>query len=230
MGRNNKLKRFAEILSFSNVYECYDVQAPVLVNADLVPVQMQGKWKSDFFKNENPITIELACGGGEYTIALAQRYPERNFIGVDLKGNRIWKGASIALEKGLTNVAFLRTHIEVLELFFEKEELDEIWITFPDPYPRPGQENRRLTSARFHEKYRSLIVKGGLVHLKHDDLDFFHYSRQIVERDPLCTILYQNEDIYAGALAFPELDISTYYEGLHLARGRTIKYLRYLIH
>jgi tRNA (guanine-N7-)-methyltransferase len=231
MGRKNKLKKFADILSFPNVYECYDVSVPQLVvGTDMRPVAMKGKWKSDYFKNDHPLTLELACGGGEYTVALARQYPERNFIGVDLKGNRIWKGAQRALEEGLTNVAFARTHIEILDQFFDKDEVDELWITFPDPFPRPGQENRRLTSAHFVDKYRKLLVKGGLVHLKHDDPDFFAYSRKMVRLDPACTELYCNEDIYDSELLFPELAIRTHYESLHLSKGRKIKYLRYLIH
>jgi tRNA (guanine-N7-)-methyltransferase len=231
MGSKNKLKRFADILSFTNVYECYEVSVPQLVvGTDMAPVDMKGKWNSNHFKNNQPITLELACGGGEYTVALARKYPERNFIGVDLKGNRIWKGAQIALTEGLTNVAFARTHIEILDHFFAPDEIDEIWITFPDPFPRPGQENRRLTCPHFNEKYRKVLKKGGIVHLKHDNLEFFNYSHRTVQRDPLCTELYFNTDIYASELLFQELAIRTYYETLHLSKGRTIKYLRYLVH
>jgi tRNA (guanine-N7-)-methyltransferase len=230
MGRKNKLKKFADILSFPNVFECYSVKQPELVGVNMQPVDLKGKWCSEYFKNNQPITLELACGGGEYTVALGRAYPERNFIGVDLKGNRIWKGARIALEEGLHNVAFLRTHIEVMEHFVDKNEVDEIWITFPDPFPRQGNENRRLTSPRFLDKYRSILKPGGLVHLKHDDPDFFAYSQQVVSKDTRCKILYAHTDIYAEPLAFPELDIKTHYELLHLSKGKTIKYLRFQIH
>ena len=230
LGRKNKLKKFADILAFPNVYECYDVKQPQLVGNHMEPIQMHGLWHEKHFGNQLPITLELACGGGEYTVALGRQYPERNFIGVDLKGNRIWKGAKVAIAEGLHNVAFLRTHIEVIDRFLSKDEVDEIWITFPDPFPRPGQENRRLTSPYFNEKYRGILKKGGIMHLKHDDPDFFTYSKRIVERDPKCELLYVNEDIYASDLAFPELGIKTHYEELHLSRGRRIKYMRYTIH
>jgi tRNA (guanine-N7-)-methyltransferase len=229
MGRKNKLRKFADILSFSNVFECYDVKQPQLVGDGMVPIEMQGKWHSNYFKNTHPITVELACGGGEYTVALARQYPNRNFIGVDLKGNRIWKGAQQALTENLDNVAFLRTHIEVIDRFFLKDEVDEIWITFPDPFPRPGQENRRLTAPYFNEKYRKILKKGGFMHLKHDDLEFFTYSKKVVSLEPAAQILYENLDIYASDLAFQELDIKTHYEQMHLSKGKTIKYLRYQI-
>jgi tRNA (guanine-N7-)-methyltransferase len=230
MGRKNKLKKFADILSFPNVFECYEVKHPQLVTgADMQPVDMLGRWHSAYFQNDNPITLELACGGGEYTVALARQYPERNFIGVDLKGNRIWKGAKTAIDEGLANVGFVRTHIEVLDLFFAANEVAEIWITFADPFPRPGQENRRLTTARFNDKYRLMLKPGGLMHLKHDDPDFYKYSRKVVEQDPKAQILYVNEDIYAQELEFPELGIRTHYETKHLSKGRKIKYMRYVI-
>ena len=120
----------------------------------MTPVDLKEKWAREHFKNENPITLELACGGGEYAVGLAQHFPQRNFIGVDVKGNRLWKGAKTALEAGLTNVAFLRTRIEIIDHFFAPGEIAEIWITFPDPFPRASKENRRLTSAYFQEKYR----------------------------------------------------------------------------
>ncbi|HNM27482.1 MAG TPA: tRNA (guanosine(46)-N7)-methyltransferase TrmB, partial [Saprospiraceae bacterium] len=176
MGRKNKLRKFAEILSFPNVYECYDFQQPTLVGPDMQAVDLKGRWQAEHFKNTHPITLELACGGGEYTVALAQRYPERNFIGVDIKGNRIWKGAKDALAKNLPNAAFLRTRIEIIDRFIAPGEVDEIWITFPDPFPRPSKENRRLTSAFFLEKYRSILRPGGLVQLKHDDPDFYQFT------------------------------------------------------
>ncbi len=229
MGRKNKLKKFADILSFPNVYECYEVKKPQLVGVGMETVDLRGKWRSNHFNNDMPITLELACGGGEYTVALGRQYPNRNFIGVDLKGNRIWKGARVALQEGLTNVAFLRTHIEVIEAFFAADEVDEIWITFPDPFPKTGQENRRLTSPRFYEKYRNILKPGGCMHLKHDDPDFFEYSCGVVRDDPRCTVLYCNTDIYANTLDYPELAIKTHYEQMHLANGKTIKYLRYLI-
>ncbi|MBU6340115.1 MAG: tRNA (guanosine(46)-N7)-methyltransferase TrmB [Bacteroidetes bacterium] len=226
MSRKNKLRKFAEIVSFPNVYECYNVQEPALVGVNMTPVEMKGAWHRDHFKNEHPITLELACGGGEYTVDLARRFPDRNFIGIDVKGNRLWAGARTALTEGLHNAAFLRTRIEVIASFFAPGEVSELWITFPDPFPRESQENRRLMAPMFLERYREILKPGGLLHLKHDDAVFFQYSLQVINSDARCTLLYQNENIYASPLLYPELGIQTLYEGKHLAAGKTIKYLR----
>lgn len=223
------MHKFAEVLSFPNVYECYNVQQPQLVGPNMVPVDLKGKWAEQHFKNKYPITLELACGGGEYTVGLAQVFPERNFIGVDVKGNRLWKGAKMALEAGLDQVAFLRTRIEIIDQFFAPDEIAEIWITFPDPFPRASKENRRLTSPYFLEKYRQILQAGGLVHLKHDDPDFYQFTLDTIAADPRNTLLVNNPDIYAGPLEFPELGIQTLYESFHLAAGKRIKYVRFLI-
>ncbi len=229
MSRKNKLSKFADILSFPNVYECYDVRKPELVGTGMEPVDLRGRWREDYFKNEQPITLELACGAGEYTVNLARQYPDRNFIGIDLKGNRIWKGAKMALDEQLPNVAFLRTRIEIIEHFFAPGEVAEIWITFPDPFPRNSKSNKRLTSAFFLEKYRRVLQPGGLVHLKHDDPGFYRFTLDTIAADPRCRLIYANADIYAAALAFPELAIQTRYEAMHLAAGKAIKYVRYTI-
>lgn len=230
MSRKNKLQKFADIVSFPNVYECYDVQRPSLVGVGMQPVVLKGRWRQEHFHNTNPIALELACGGGEYTVALAQQFAERNFIGVDIKGNRLWRGAKNALEMGLTNAAFLRTRIEVIEYFFAPNEVDEIWITFPDPFPRPSKVNRRLTSPFFLEKYRRILRPGGLVHLKHDDPDFFRFTLDVIANEPKCRLLYADDDIYAKPLPWPELGIRTRYENMHLAEGKPIKYARFQIH
>jgi tRNA (guanine-N7-)-methyltransferase len=230
MARKNKLFKFAEVLSFANVYECYDFKQPQLVGVGMQPVDLRGRWQSDHFNNQHPITLELACGGGEYTVGLASQYPDRNFIGVDIKGNRIWKGAKAALEAGLDNAAFLRTRIELIRAFFAEGEVDELWITFADPFPRPSKENRRLTSAYFLELYRPMLRPGGLVHVKHDDPDFYQFTLNTIAADPRCTLLYHHPDIYSEPLAYPELGLKTLYEQMHLANGRTIKYVRYQIH
>jgi tRNA (guanine-N7-)-methyltransferase len=193
------------------------------------PVDLKGRWKETHFRNDHPITLELACGGGEYTIGLARLFPERNFIGVDVKGNRLHAGAKEAVVEGIENAAFLRSRIEVIDHFFAPGEVAEIWITFCDPFPRAIKENRRLSSAYFHEKYRHFLQPGGLVHLKHDDPDFVKFTLETIEADPRCTLLYQNLDIYADMLPMPELSIQTLYEGKHLSAGKTIKYLRYTI-
>lgn len=229
MGRKNKLRKFAEVLAFPNVYECYNVQEPALVGAGMETVDLKGRWNEQHFKNEQPITLELACGGGEYTVGLAQLFPERNFIGVDVKGNRIHTGAKAALEAGLHNAAFLRTRIEVIDHFFAAGEVAEIWITFCDPFPRKGDVNRRLTSDNFHQRYRHFLQPGGLVHLKHDDDVFVEFTTATLAEDPCCELLYLNQDIYTDRLPMPELSIQTLYEGKHLAKGKTIKYLRYTI-
>ena len=229
MARKNKLRKFAEIRSFSNVYECYDPTQPALVGANMEPVDLKGRWREQHFRNDNPITLELACGAGEYTVGLARLFPDRNFIGVDVKGNRLHSGAKEAEEEGVRNAAFLRTRIEVIEQFFAPGEVAEIWITFCDPFPRAVKENRRLTSPFFHEKYRHFVQPGGVMHLKHDSDDFVQYSLESIEGDPQATLLYQNLDIYAGELPMPELSIQTLYEGKHLEAGKTIKYLRYTI-
>lgn len=229
MARKNKLRKFAEIRSFPNVFECYDPTNPVLVGKDMEPVDLKGRWREAHFQNDNPITLELACGAGEYTNGLARLFPDRNFIGVDVKGNRLHGGAREAVLEGIRNAAFLRTRIEVIDHFFAPGEVAEIWITFCDPFPRPIKENRRLTSPFFHEKFRHFLQPGGLMHLKHDSDDFVQYSLESIENDPQAELLYRNLDIYAGELPMPELSIKTLYEGKHLEAGKTIKYLRYTI-
>ena len=154
MSKKNKLKKFADLLVYPNVYENYDPKYPRLLKNKDEEVDLKGKWASDHFHNAQPIILELACGRGEYTEALAEAYPDYNFIGVDIKGARIWQGATSALEKGLSNAGFLRTRIEQIALFFDACEIDGIWITFPDPFLRESKENKRLTSTRFLDLYK----------------------------------------------------------------------------
>ncbi len=225
MSRRNKLEKFADLLQYPHVYESFEFREEKLTRTMSQKLTMRGKWRSLQFENDNPIVLELACGRGEYSLDLARRYPEKNFIGVDIKGARIWKGATIALEEKLKNVAFLRTRIEQLKLFFEKQEIDEIWITFPDPFKRDSQENRRLTAAIFLEKYQFLLKKGGVVHLKTDSDLLFEYSKQSIEDYPATRLLTVSDNIYKGELPQADLDILTYYEKQHLADKRTIKYL-----
>lgn len=229
MSRRNKLQKFAELLTFPNVYENLDAYPPRLSDINGNEIDLKGKWKEQHFKNNNPITLELACGRGEYTLALARKYPNRNFIGVDIKGARIWKGAGIALEEKLDNVAFLRTRIELIAPFFGEGEVDEIWITFPDPFLRKGKSNRRLTSPNFLTHYRKILKKDGLVQLKTDEPVLSEYTLEILEADPNCKILYKENDIYSRPLLIEELEFKTFYEKMHLAKGKKIKYIQFTI-
>ena len=226
MSNRNKLKKFSEILSFGNVYENYTPKAPQLTMREGVTAELRGKWAELHFGNSHPITLELACGRGEYTLALAACHKERNYIGVDIKGARIWKGARIALEKELHNVAFLRTRIEQIDLFFGRGEVDEIWITFPDPFLRKSKSNRRLTSIPFLHRYKNILSPGGTIHLKTDDPTLYAFSLESIDAHPDYSLLYHDDDIYARPLPIPELNFKTYYENMHLEHGKTIKYIR----
>ncbi len=229
MARRNKLEKFAEILSFPNVYENYDPKAPQIVGKDGVPVEMKGSWTKNHFKNDKPLVLELACGKGDYTLGLAERFPDKNFIGIDIKGNRIWKGAHTALENKIDNAAFFRTRIEQIALFFEKDEVDEIWITFPDPFLRKGKSNRRLTSPFFLNHYRKFLKDGGIVNLKTDSPVLYEFTLETIAEDDKCNLLYEDHDIYSKPLYRPELEIKTFYEQMHLEDGRTIKYVKFTI-
>ena len=226
MARRNKLKKFNDLLSFGNVYENYDPSNPKLMANEVEEVELKGKWQSEHFKNDNPLVLELACGRGEYSLALARANPHMNYIGVDIKGARIWKGAKIAIEEKLDNVAFLRTRIEQINLFFSEGEIDEIWITFPDPFLRKSKANRRLTSLNFLKKYKDILKKDGIIHLKTDDPTLYEFSQEQFEECPFIEILYDRNDIYAQPLDFDALKYKTYYEKQHLEKNRKIKYIR----
>lgn len=226
MSRRNKLQKFADLQRFPNVYENFHHDNPQLIGIAGQEVELRGEWASKHFKNSNPITLELACGRGEYTLALAERFPKRNFVGVDIKGARIWKGARIALENEWSNAAFLRTRIEQIAHFFSPEEISEIWITFPDPFLKKGKANRRLTSPRFLNEYRKIMPAGGLVHLKTDSPELYEFTLEILESYEHAELLIQHDDIYSKELIMPELAFRTYYENMHLRDGKTIKYVR----
>lgn len=229
MGKKNKLKKFADLLSYPNVYENYDPKIPTLLKNKESEVDLKGNWALDHFHNHHPIILELACGRGEYTEALAEAYPECNFIGVDIKGARIWQGATSTLEKKLFNAAFLRTRIEQISLFFGENEINEIWITFPDPFLRESKENKRLTSKRFLDQYKIILRKGALLHLKTDDETLYEFTLKTLSEYAGAKILYSNNDIYSTPLVFDELSYKTQYEKEHLADGRKIKYVRFSI-
>ena len=224
MSRRNKLQKFAEVLSFPNVYENFNYKTPQLIGQGGQEIDLKGKWGSEHFRNEQPITLELACGRGEYTLGLARMFPERNFIGVDVKGARIWKGAKIALAEELQNAAFLRTRIEQINHFFEAGEVEEIWITFPDPFLKKA--NRRLTAPAFLDAYRKLLPPGGLVHLKTDSPELTESTLAVLAGYEEAQLIYFDDDIYSHPLFMPELELKTYYEKMHLRDGKTIKYLR----
>lgn len=227
MARRNKLMKFSELVTFPNVYENYDHKNPKLLGVNLEEAQLKGCWVEKHFKNKNPLVLELACGRGEYSIGLGEMYPGKNFVGVDIKGARIWKGANYALENKLTNVAFLRTRIEQIELFFAENEVDEIWITFPDPFLKDSKENRRLTSHVFLKRYIKFLKPGGTINLKTDSPELYGFTQEVLASEDNVEILYDKNDIYAETLDFPELELKTYYEKMHLEDGRLIKFIKF---
>ena len=227
MSRRNKLQKFSELHTSPNVYENLDATNPGLTGENNAPVDLKGKWCEGHFKNPNPLTLELACGKGDYTIGLAQLYPDRNFIGVDIKGARIWRGAKTAMEANVQNAAFLRTRIEQIELFFDEKEVDEIWITFPDPFLRGSKLNRRLTSPMFLDRYKKILQPGGIVHLKTDEIQLYDFTLETLSAQQDYQLLYHDADIYGKPLHLPELEIKTFYERQHLANGKTIKYVKF---
>ena len=229
MPRRNKLVKFAELGIFPNVFENMDSSKPGIYDDLGNSVELKEKWREYFFKNENPIVLELACGRGEYSIGLAEMYPDKNFIGIDVKGARIWKGAKFALDRGLGNVAFLRTRIEQLEFCVGLQEVDEIWIIFPDPFLNSTKTNRRLTSPNFLEIYSKILKKGGHIHLKTDNRELFDYTLSVIEKSPMFELEEIIGDIYEGIEISPELEIKTYYEKSHLKEGRTISYLKWTL-
>ncbi|MFD2967304.1 tRNA (guanosine(46)-N7)-methyltransferase TrmB [Sphingobacterium bambusae] len=213
MGKD-KLRKFAEVATFANVVQLEAGQA------------FKGKWANTFFKNEQPVILELACGKGEYTVNLAKLFPEKNFIGVDYKGNRIWRGAKTALEEGITNVGFLRIQIETILEYFAAGEIDEIWITFPDPQPQISREKKRLTHPKFLEKYKTLLSDAGIMHLKTDNDGFYAYTLEQIEGLKLQK-KRETTDLYKSNLVDDVLAIKTYYERKYLADSKNINYVEW---
>lgn len=217
-----KLAKFADMERYENVF-----QYPYSV-IDNVPFEMKGKWRETFFKNDNPIVLELGCGKGEYTVELAKLYPDTNFIGVDIKGARMWTGATMALNQGLKNVAFLRTNIEIIDRFFEKDEVSEIWLTFSDPQMK--NPRKRLSSTFFLERYRKFLVNNGTIHLKTDSNFLFTYTTYMVEHNKL-PLLFHTTDLYhqegIDDTTKQILSIQTYYEKMWIERGLNIKYMKF---
>lgn len=208
-----KLVRFNEIKTFDNVLE--------------FPQDMAGKWH-EFFKNDQPVTLELACGKGEYAVGLGKLYPERNFIGIDIKGNRIWRGAKTALENGMNNVGFIRSHIDKITEYFAPGEVSEIWITFPDPQLKGARMKKRLTYPRFLRLYQQIIVPGATINLKTDSPDLYQFTKAVIDLYEL-EVLADDDNIYAKGEVSPELNIKTHYEGLDIAGSSRIHYLKFRI-
>ena len=223
MGKN-KLKRFRENETFTNVLQ---PSREEILSGNFL---LKGKWASDFFQNENPIVLELGCGKGEYTVNLAQQYPHKNFIGVDIKGARFWRGAKTALEEKVPNAAFLRCQIELIDMIFASNEVAEIWITFPDPQIKYKRTKHRLTNADFLEKYKKILAPDGLIHLKTDS-EFLHGYTLGLLHGLGHEILYANHHIYRNEGAPAEvLAIQTTYEKIYLAQGKPITYIRFRLH
>lgn len=208
-----KLIRFEAIQSFPNVLQ--------------YPEGMAGKW-GEFFKNENAITLELACGKGEYAVGLARMYPDRNFIGVDVKGNRIYVGAKQALKDGLHNAAFLRTQIDKIASYFNKGEVEEIWITFPDPQLRISKARKRLTHPKFLRLYQQFLSSGGVIHLKTDSPDLYRFTKVVIDMYGL-ELIEDIDNLYAKEDIREELTIKTHYEGLDIAQSKRIHYLKFAL-
>ncbi len=220
MGKG-KLAKFAEVHNFGNVLE------PLYPEIS-AGFRLKGKWASDFFKNDYPIVLELACGKAEYAVILGERNPEINYIGVDIKGARIWRGAKTAFEKGLKNVGFLRIQIDLIEHCFAKDEISEIWLTFPDPFPRLPRTRKRLTSPNFLNKFRKILKPEGIIHLKTDNAGLFDYTHEVI-KDDNHKLLKSTRDVYNTELPEEVRTIQTFYEKMFLEEGLPIHYLKFRI-
>ena len=229
MAGKRKLEHFAEMKTFPNVFE------PTLEEVFRKPYALKGKWRKEVFKNDNPIVLELGCGKGEYTVGMGMKFPNKNFIGIDIKGARMWRGAKTSLDEGLNNVAFLRTRIEFIESCFAENEVDEIWITFPDPQKKDRREKKRLTGPLFLDRYKQFLKKEGIVHLKTDSDFFYEFS---VEQTKLFNfqVLESTADLYNEKIEDFDKDtqeilsIKTHYEGIFTEKGHKIHYLKFKIH
>lgn len=223
MGSKNKLKRFRENETFENVIQ------PTREEAVSGTFPLKGNWNADFFKNDNPIVLELGCGKGEYSVNLGKMYPEKNFIGIDIKGARFWRGAKTAVEEGMTNVGFLRTQIELIEYFFAENEVSEIWITFPDPQIKYKRTKHRMTNSDFLQRYKKVLKPDGIMHLKTDS-EFMHgYTLGLLHGEGH-EVLYANHNIYRNEGAPKEVTgIQTFYESQYLEQSKPITYIKFKI-
>jgi tRNA (guanine-N7-)-methyltransferase len=216
----NKLRKFAENENFENLFQ------PSFKEIWGKDYQMKGIWNKEYFKNSNPIVLELGCGKGEYTVNLAKLYPNKNFIGIDIKGARLWKGAKEAFESKMSNVGFIRTRIDNILSFFAKDEVSEIWITFPDPQPRPAKALKRLSSSRFLSRYQNFVKPKGIVHLKTDSQGLHEYTKALVEQNQLKVHICTN-DLYGSDIVDQILSIRTHYESIYLEQNKPITYLKF---
>lgn len=223
MGSKNKLKRFKENETFPNVFQ------PTREELVDDTFGLKGQWRDKVFKNDNPLVLELGCGKGEYTVGLAERYPNKNFVGVDIKGARFWRGAKTAIEQEISNAAFIRTQIELIEHVFEQNEVDEIWITFPDPQIKYKRTKHRLTNLQFLERYKKVLKADGLVHLKTDS-EFMHGYTLGLLHGLGCEVLYANHNVYKLEGSPKEVtEIQTFYENQYLEKDKAITYIRFKI-
>ena len=214
----NKLAKFAEMETLENVFQ------PTHEEVFRTDYKLKGKWGEQVFGNDHPIVLEVGCGKGEYSVGLGELYPEKNFIGLDIKGARMWTGAKAAEEKGMQNVVFLRTHAEELESIFAPGEISEIWITFPDP--QMAKARKRLTGTRFLSLYRKFLKENGLIHLKTDSPFLYQYTAELVKINHL-PVNINTSDLYGSGLDDKILGIKTFYERQWLSRGKTIKYIQF---
>lgn len=217
MGKN-KLRKWAEMEDYAHVIQ------PRFEDVFKKDHELKGKWRENFFASDNPIILELGCGKGEYTTAMAGKYPDKNFLGIDIKGARIWKGAKTAGRLALGNVGFLRTRIELIESFFAKEEVDEIWITFPDPQLKKRRNKKRLTGARFINHYRSFLKRDGLIHLKTDSRELYDYTLELIRENGI-QLISNTGNLYAQKNIDDVLSIRTHYEQIFLDAGKDITYI-----
>jgi len=216
----NKIRKWAEMEKYPNVIQ------PRFEDVFRKDHALKGKWKTDFFASNNPLILELGCGRGEYTIGMARKFPGANFLGIDIKGARMWNGAATAIRESITNVGFLRTRIELIESFFGTGEVDEIWITFPDPQLKKRRNKKRLTGPRFLNYYRSFLKKDGLIHLKTDSQELYEYTLGLIRANSL-ELVDQTPDLYAGKNLDDMLLIRTHYEQIFLDAGKAITYLSF---
>ncbi|NCC18825.1 MAG: tRNA (guanosine(46)-N7)-methyltransferase TrmB [Bacteroidia bacterium] len=219
MGKD-KLRRFAENETFANMFQMKyeDVKDGFY---------LKGKWREEFFKNDNPLVLELGCGKGEYTVGLAKQYPDKSFIGIDIKGARMWRGCKTSVEEKINNVAFVRTHIQVLDMYFAENEVSEIWITFPDPQLK--KPNKRLTSPRFLDLYSKFLIEKGIIHLKTDSQELYDYTLNEVLLAQKKTILLSTNNLYESNINEDVISIRTFYENIYINQGKPITYLKFQI-